>query len=139
MSWRFLHLHASTFSGGELSQLGAELAVQVLSAAHIIILILYKRDTFNPDISLSILVAAEALFFRFDWDSFPGLLIVQQFNSVWVKWKSILLHQPQQLSFDSCFRQEGKVVAADKGVKSRSEEIELLTGGVESISFQVSP
>lgn len=64
---------------------------------------------------------------------------MQQFNSVWVKLKFILLHQPQQLSFDSCFRQEGKVVAADKGVKSRSEEIELLPGGVESISFQVSP
>lgn len=30
-------------------------------------------------------------------------------------------------------------MAADKGIKSRSEEIELLIGGVESISFQVSP
>lgn len=122
-----------------VTQLGAELTVQVLSAAHIIILILYKRDTFDPGISLFILVASEAWFFRFGWDSFPGLLVVQQFNSVWVKWKFILLHQPQQVSFDSCFRQEGRVVAADKGVKSKSEEIELLTGGVESISFQVSP
>lgn len=72
---------------------------------------------------LSIIVAAEAWFFKFDWNSFPGLLVVQQLNFLWVKWKFILLHQPQQLSFNSCFRQKGRVVTADKWANSKSEEI----------------
>lgn len=141
MSWGCLHLHLSACSGGELSQLGAELAitVQVLSVAHIITLIVFQGDTFNPSVSLAILLAGEALFFKFYWDHFPGLLVVQQLNSVWVKWKFILLHHPQQLSSNSCFRQEGKVVTASKWAKSKSQEIEYLTGGVDTISFQESP